>query len=93
MSVQRFNQNHSDTQPYHIYYDMNLINNDSSFPAQPVRFQYKETRSNAFLLSPQDYYMSIVRFNLQTPTLPVFILVLMLIFLLPLHYTQMYRTP
>ena len=73
MSVQRFNKNHSDTQPYHIYYDMNLINNDSSFPAQPVRFQYKETRSNAYLLSPQDYFMSIVRFNLQTPTLPVFI--------------------
>lgn len=73
MSVQRFNKNHSDTQPYHIYYDMNVINNDSSFPAQPVRFQYKETRSNAYLLSPQDYYMSIVRFNLQTPTLPVFI--------------------
>lgn len=73
MSVQRFNKNHSDTQPYHIYYDMGVINNDSSFPAKPVRFQYKETRSNAYLLSPQDYYMSIVRFNLQTPTLPVFI--------------------
>lgn len=73
MSVQRFNKKNSDTQPYHIYYDMNLINNDSSFPAPPVRFQYKETRSNYFLLSPQDYYMSIVRFNLQTPTLPVFI--------------------
>jgi hypothetical protein len=52
---------------------MNIINNDSSFPAPPVRFQYKETRSNYFLLSPQDYFMSIVRFNLQTPTLPVFI--------------------
>jgi len=52
---------------------MNIINNDSSFPAQPVRFQYKETRSNYFLHSPQDYFMSIVRFNLQTPTLPVFI--------------------
>lgn len=73
MSVQRFNKAHSSTQPYHIYYDMNVINNDGSFPAQPVRFQYKETRSNAYLLSPQDYYMSIVRFNLQTPTLPVFI--------------------
>ena len=73
MSVQRFNKNHSDTQPYHIYYDMNLINNDSSFPAQPVRFQYKETRSQPYLLSPQDYFMSIVRFNLQTPTLPIFI--------------------
>jgi len=73
MSVQRFFKNNNDTQPYHIYYDMNLINNDSSFPSQPVRFQYKETRSNPYLFSPQDYFMSIVRFNLQTPTLPVFI--------------------
>lgn len=73
MSVQRFNKGNSDTQPFHIYYDMNIINNDSSFPAKPVRFQYKETRSNYFLLSPQDYFMSIVRFNLQTPSLPVFI--------------------
>lgn len=73
MSVQRFNKGLSEVQPYHIYYDMNIINNDSSFPAQPVRFQYKETRSNYYLLSPQDYFMSIVRFNLDTPTLPVFI--------------------
>ena len=73
MSVQRFNKGNSDNQPFHIYYDMNVINNDSSFPAKPVRFQYKETRSNYFLLCPQDYFMSIVRFNLQTPTLPVFI--------------------
>ena len=73
MSVQRFNKSQSDTQPYHLYYDMNVINNDSSFPSTPVRFQYKETRSNYFLQSPQDYFMSIVRFNLQTPTLPVFI--------------------
>jgi len=73
MSVQRFNKGISDSQPFHIYYDMNVINNDSSFPAKPVRFQYKETRSNYFLLCPQDYFMSIVRFNLQTPTLPIFI--------------------
>ena len=73
MSVQRFNKSQSDIQPFHIYYDMNIINNDSSFPAQPVRFNYKETRSNYFLKSPQDYFMSIVRFNLQTPSLPVFI--------------------
>jgi hypothetical protein len=73
MSVQRYNKSLSDVQPFHQYYDMNIINNDSSFPAKPVRFQYKETRSNYFLLSPQDYFMSIVRFNLQTPTLPIFI--------------------
>jgi len=73
MSVQRFAKANSDSQPFHTYYDMNTINADSSFPAKPVRFQYKETRSNYFLGSPQDYFMSIVRFNLQTPTLPVFI--------------------
>lgn len=73
MSVQRFNKSQSEIQPFHSYYDLNIINNDSSFPAKPVRFQYKETRSNYFLYCPQDYFMSIVRFNLQTPTLPVFI--------------------
>ena len=66
MSVQRFQKSNADQQPTHIYYDMNLINNDSSFPALPVRFQYKETRSNYYLQSPQDYYMSIglTRFSL-----------------------------
>ena len=73
MSVQQFNKNHASTQPTHIYYDMNIINNDGANPAQPVAFSYKETRSNDFLASPQDYFMSIVRFNLQTPTLPIFI--------------------
>lgn len=73
MSIQQYYTNHKANQPCHIYYDMNIINNDSAFPAQPVQFNYKETRSNNFLLSPQDYFMSIVRFNLQTPTLPIFI--------------------
>ena len=73
MSIQQFNKNHASTQPTHIYYDMSVINNDGQNPSQPVAFSYKETRSNDFLLCPQDYYMSIVRFNLQTPTLPIFI--------------------
>lgn len=73
MSVQLKNQAGQDLNPVHIYYDMNLINNDSLNPGAPVKFQYKETRSNYFLQCPQDYYMSIVRFYLQTPTLPKFI--------------------
>lgn len=73
MSVQRFNKTHSASQPVHSYFSLNLINNDSSYPAQPVQFSLKDTRSNDFLKSPQDYYMSIVRFNLQSPTLPLFI--------------------
>ena len=73
MSVQQFNKDNTSAKPTHIYYDMSVVNNDSSFPSQPVRFTYIETRSNYYLLSPQDYYMSIVRFNLQTPTLPVMV--------------------
>ena len=73
MSVQQANQFNKDLNPVHIYYDMNLINNDSVNPSGPVQFSYKETRSNYFLQHPQDYYMSIVRFYLQTPTLPLFI--------------------
>ena len=73
MSVQRFNKAHAASQPTHSYFSLNLINNDSSYPAQPVQFSLKDTRSNDFLKSPGDYYLSIVRFNLQTPTLPVFI--------------------
>jgi hypothetical protein len=35
--------------------------------------QYNETRSVPFLYDPESYYLSIVRFTLDTSTLPVFI--------------------
>ena len=73
MSVQLQSKFATQQQPYHIYYTLDLLNNDSSSPADPVIFDYSENRNNPFLPAPENYFMSIVRFNLETPTLPVFI--------------------
>jgi hypothetical protein len=55
----------------HIYYDLfqtNLENNDSA----PVLCQFSEIRNQDFLTNSEDYKMSIVRFMIETPTLPLF---------------------
>lgn len=60
-------------QPYHIYYDLDIINNDTTGqnPPQPLRFV--EVRNNPYLMAPENYYLSVARFSLQTPSLPVWI--------------------
>jgi hypothetical protein len=56
----------------HIYYNINIINNATD--GQKKEFvNFQEIRSSPFLTNPSDYYMSVVRFNLQTPSLPLFI--------------------
>ena len=56
----------------HIYYDLAIQNNDNIGSA-PVPLVFEEIRSNPYLTSPEDYLMSVVRFSVDTPTLPVFI--------------------
>lgn len=72
MSVQLANK-YDATQPFHIYYDLSAINNETNGSTAPVSFQMTQTRNNPYLMSPDNYFMSVVRFNLQTPSLPVFI--------------------
>jgi hypothetical protein len=72
MSVQLANK-YDPTQPYHIYYDLDAINNETSGNNPPVKFTMTEVRNQPFLSSPENYFMSVVRFSLQTPSLPVFI--------------------
>jgi len=72
MSIQLRNK-YDPTQPTHIYYDSSVFNNDASRLATPVNFNYTEFRNNPFLACPENYFMSIIRFQLQTPLLPVFI--------------------
>ena len=64
--------------PYHIYYDTSITNNDIT-GNHPLRLNFSETRSGGSLISnPSDYFFSIVRFEVQTPNLPVFIPQIML---------------
>ena len=73
MSVQLANK-YDPTQPFHIYYDLDAINNETSGNNNvPVRFSITDVRNSPFLNSPENYFMSVVRFSLMTPTLPVFI--------------------
>lgn len=56
----------------HIYYNITILNSDNGTTAPP-EVVFNEIRNSPYLNNPQDYYMSVVRFSLETPTLPVFI--------------------
>ena len=54
--------------PEKLYYDIQIsnINNNDTLP--PV-LNFIETRNNPFLYESDKYYMSIIRFSLDTPNL------------------------
>lgn len=65
-----------DTNPDKVYYDLTIsnINNDNgSNPVNSPPLVFNEQRQNAIINNTGDYYLSIVRFQLDTTSLPVFI--------------------
>lgn len=61
-------------EPMHIYYDLDIMNNDTTGESLPVVLSFTESRNNPFLSCPQDYFMSVVKFQIQTgDSLPVFV--------------------
>ena len=56
--------------PDKIYYDI-TVSNLSSSNTPPAPLYFNETRNSPFVLDPESYYLSIVRFTLDTLTLPV----------------------
>ena len=65
----------SKEQPYHVYLDLDVLNNDFSSGAAARRLEFSETRNVPFLEGDSSqYFCSIVRFSIQTGSgLPVFI--------------------
>lgn len=61
------------TSPVHVYYTLDLINNSSteSLPLPPLTFN--EIRNSPYLGASENYFLSVVRFSVMTPNLPVFI--------------------
>ena len=55
-----------------IYYDISVTNLQNS-NTRPQPFQYQDTRTIPFLMRPDEYEMSIIRFSCGTSSLPVFI--------------------
>lgn len=55
-----------------VYYDM-LYNNYQSTNEEPSQLEFRETRNTPLIYNPDNYNMSIVRFQLDTPSLPSYI--------------------
>jgi len=60
------------TTPAHVYFDI-IISNRNGTSIPPKQITYFEMRNSSYLDCPQDYYLAICRFSLDTPSLPVFI--------------------
>ncbi len=56
----------------HIYYNI-LITNKKTVSTPPKKITYEQQRVSPFLYNPSDYLFSIIRFSLDTCSLPVFI--------------------
>ncbi len=55
-----------------IYYDVAVSNLQNS-NTKPQTFAYQDTRTTPFIMIPEEYTMSIIRFTCGTSSLPVFI--------------------
>lgn len=56
--------------PDQIYFDL-LTTNFQSTTTKPAPFFYQDQRTLPFLLCPEDYYLSIYRFTIDTGTAPI----------------------
>jgi len=61
------------TDPNHIYYNLQAYNNDTIGSSQSVPVRFTETRTSTILANPSEYFLSIIRFHLDTPNLPLFL--------------------
>ena len=55
----------------HVYYNLTVTNNNTSPESVPPPVSFTETRNQPYINTPEDYHMSVIRFSLETPTLPV----------------------
>jgi hypothetical protein len=70
--MSQLNKRHNDAKAKNIYYDLTITNFQSTV-TQPPTFYYNDNRTTAYLDKPEDYEMSIIRFNVDCPFAPVFI--------------------
>lgn len=62
----------NDASPDQVYFDITVSNFQSTTTTPPVFF-FNEQRTMPFISNPEEYYLSILRFTMETGSLPVFI--------------------
>lgn len=68
-----YNQTNLQNDPTHIYYDLDMTNNDQTGLKAPVPLVFNEIRNSPVLSNPSDYFLSVIRFQVDSVTLPSFI--------------------
>jgi len=67
--MSQFNVQKNSTNPDQVYFDLTVTNFESTTTVPPV-FYFNESRTMPFIENPEDYFLSIVRFTVETTTLP-----------------------
>jgi len=70
--MSQLNREQNAVQAGKIYYDVSVSNLNSS-TVKPAPFYFVDTRTIPFLMKPEDFEMSIIRFSAGTQSLPLFI--------------------
>jgi hypothetical protein len=70
--MSQFNLQKNSVSADQIYFDLTVTNFQNT-EVKPQPFYYNEQRTLPFINVPEDYYMSILRFTVETGTLPLFI--------------------
>lgn len=70
--IQKFSKTQVPDQPDNVYYDL-IITNIQSEKTAPVPISYNENRINPIINNTGDYILSIIRFSVDTQSLPVFV--------------------
>jgi hypothetical protein len=70
--MSRFNALRNSVEPDQIYFDINVTNFQSA-TVNPQTFAYNESRTVPYVNNPEDYHLSVLRFTVDSGTVPVFI--------------------
>lgn len=70
--MSQFNLKKNSVNADQIYFDL-TVTNFQNINTTPIPFYYNESRTLPFIDVPEDYYLSILRFTVETNTLPVFL--------------------
>jgi hypothetical protein len=70
--MSRFNELRNSVEPDQIYFDINVTNFQST-TTKPSSFTYNESRTIPYVNNPEQYYLSVLRFTVDSGTVPVFI--------------------
>lgn len=66
--IQRFERDDVQSSDDHIYYNMILTNNTTA----NIKASFSQTRTDAILDTPSEYYLSVIRFLIPTSAIPIF---------------------